>query len=240
MAGETQEVAAPAPGSPEYEAAMAAKVDESATKALESAEPAPLVDPVEAKKDDQPEPQKEAQKDPEEAQPGEAEKAVEAAGLDYSKLQSEWESGGLTEESYKALEKVGFSKEIVDQHIAGQEALAALHVMQAEEAAGGKEQLAAMQAWAKSGMSEAEITAYNKAVVGSKEEMTQAIRALRSRYEAEYGRAPGLLGGRAAESSQVGYASRAEMTADMRDPRYAKDPAFRAKVGAKVAATTAF
>ena len=30
------------------------------------------------------------------------------------------------------------------------------------------------------------------------------------------------------------------MTADMRDPRYARDPAFRAQVTAKVAATTAF
>lgn len=251
MAGENQEVVAPVPGSPEYDAAMAAKVDDSAAKALESAEGAPLVAPTEAteeagekaKVEGEGEPVEDANKKPEgetEGSQDEAAKAVEAAGLDYSKLQTEWENGGLTEESYQALEKVGFSKEIVDQHIAGQEALAALHVMQAEEAAGGKEQLNAMQVWAKTSMSDAEIAAYNNAVMGNKEEMTQAILGLRSRYEAEYGRAPGLLGGRNADSAPAGYASRAEMTAEMRDPRYSKDPAFRAKVSAKVAATTAF
>lgn len=242
---EVAEVVVPQPGTPEYEAAMQAKVDENATKAKEAAEGTPLVPPEEKAEVKTEEASKEAEKveteeKPEETQT-EAEKAVEAAGLDYSALQSEWESGGLSEESYKALEKVGFSKDIVDQHIAGQEALAQLTIMQAEEAAGGKEQLSSMQGWAKDAMSQAEKDAYNKAVSsGSKEEMLQAVTSLRSRYEAEYGRSPSLLGGRNASQSQAGYASRAEMTSDMRDPRYAKDPAFRAKVTSKIAATTAF
>lgn len=237
------EVAAPVPGTPEYEEAMAAKVDESAAKALEAAEGTPLVAPKEESKEA---PSEEAAKEeskeaPKEEEASEAEKAVEAAGLDYSALQAEWEAGGLTDESYKALEKVGFSKDIVDQHIAGQEALAQLTIMQAEEVAGGKEQLSAMQGWAKDAMSPAEKDAYNKAVSsGSKEDMMQAITALRSKYEAEYGRSPNLLGGRNASEGKVGYGSRAEMTADMRDPRYAKDSAFRAKVTSKIANTTAF
>lgn len=231
-----EKVVAPVAGTPEYDAALAAKVDDSAAKALEAAGGAPLEAPAEASK----EAPVEAEKTTEEAPKDEAEKAVEAAGLDYSKLQSEWEAGGLTEDSYKALEKVGFSKEIVDQHIAGQEALAELRVLQAAEVAGGKESLSKMQEWAKTSMSPAEIEAYNKGVMGSSEEMTQAIQALRSKYESTYGREPGLLGGRPTSNAPAGYASKAEMTADMRNPQYAKDPAFRAKVTAKIAATTAF
>lgn len=237
---ENQEVVAPQPGTPEYEAAMVAKVDESATKAQEAADGTPLVAPEDESKGTE-QASEEESKEATEQEASEAEKAVEAAGLDYAALSAEIEAGGLSEESYKALEKVGFSKDIVDQHIAGMEALAQLTIMQAEEAAGGKEQLSAMQGWAKDAMTQAEKDAYNKAVSsGSKEDMIQAITALRSKYEAEYGRAPQLLGGRNATEGKVGYASRAEMTADMRDPRYAKDPAFRAKVTAKIANTTAF
>lgn len=237
-------VVAPQPGTPEYEAAMASKVDDSAAKALEAAEGTPLVAPEEKPKEVTEEaPAEGAKKEESEEKPkegSEAEKAVAAAGLDYSALQSEWEAGGLSEESYKALEKVGFSKDIVDQHIAGMEALAQLAVMQATEAAGGADQLAAMQQWAASSFTKEEAAAYNQAVAGGKDQMLKAVGDLRTRYEAEYGRAPALLGGRNASEGKAGYASRAEMTNDMRDPRYAKDPAFRAKVTAKIAATTAF
>lgn len=252
MAEAENAVVAPEPGSPEYEAAMVAKVDENAAKAVSDAAGAPVEAPKEVSEEapadkaegtEEKKPEGEAEKTPEgekKEEATEAEKAVEAAGLDYNALQAEWEAGGLSEDSYKALEKVGFGKDIVDQHIAGLEALAELTIMHAAEAAGGREQLEAMQGWAKNVLSPAEIDSYNKAVSGSREDMTQAITALRSRYEAEYGRQPGLIGGRNAVAAVPGYSSRSEMTADMRNPQYSKDPAFRAKVASKIAATTAF
>ena len=249
MAGENAEVAevvaAPVPGTPEYEAAMVAKVDENAAKAVSDAQGDVLTEPVQAAEEKAPE---EAEKKSDESSEGgkkddatdTAEEAAKAAGLDYASLQAEWEAGGLSEESYQALEKVGFGKDIVDQHIAGMEALATLHIMQAEEAAGGKDQLAAMQGWAAKALPAEDIKAYNDAVMGGKDQMLKAVGDLRTKYEAEYGRQPGLLGGRNASEGMQGYGSRAEMTADMRDPRYAKDASFRAKVAAKIGATTAF
>lgn len=229
------EVVAPQPGTPEYDAAMAAKADENATKAQVAAD-------GEAPKEAQQEPQQEAPEEGEKKPEGEqAKEAVEAAGIDYNKLQEEYaEKGELSEESFKALEKAGFPKEVVDEFIAGRIARAELRVMKAESAVGGKEALAQMQAWAATALSPAEIETYNKAVNGSEEEMIQAVTSLKGRYEGTYGRQPSLLGGAPAGEVKLGYASKAEMTADMRNPQYAKDPAFRAKVTAKIAATTAF
>jgi hypothetical protein len=238
-----EEVQAPQPGSPEYDAAMSAKVDASASKAAEAAsgndlQVTPPVEAQEASKEAPKEPLKEETKEDTE----EAKETLEKAGIDYTKLQAEYDEGGaLSEESYKALEAVGFPKDVVDNYVAGQEALAELRILQAAEVVGGKEQLSQMQSWAAKALSPADIEAYNTATMGSKAEMLQAIEGLKSRFEANYGRQPGLLGGSPAGSAgSMGYASRAEMTTDMRNPSYAKDPAFRAKVMAKVAATTVF
>lgn len=229
MADQTQ-APAPQPGTPEYDAAMAAKVDDAAKKAAEAAG-------ADAPADTPKEPPADTPKEPSE---DDAKKAAESAGIDYSKLQDEYaEKGSLSEESIAALEKAGFPKEAVDSFIAGQEARAELRIMYAAEAAGGRDALTKMQEWAVKAFSAAEAEAFNKAVVGSQEDMLKAVSGLRSRYEAEYGKPPTLLGGNHAQGS-VGYASKAEMTADMRDARYDKDPAFRAKVQAKLAATTAF
>lgn len=255
----TQE--APAPGTPEYDQAMIAKVDESAAKAVESASadkgltPAKPERPAdvpeqfwdaesgtvktadllkalaEAKgtKEEAPADQtKETEKAPEEA----AKEAVEAHGIDYNALQSEFDSkGALSEDSYAKLEKIGFDKGTVDAFIAGQQALQAQTLGKAHEAAGGEQNFSQMREWARTGLTSAEQEAFNKAVTtGTEAEMLQAIRGLRSSFESTYGRNPRLLGGSPANGGTAGYASRAEMVADMKDPRYGKDPAFRAKV----------
>ena len=251
MGVEDKEVVAPQPGTPEHDAAMAAKVDESATKALEAANgnelEAPKDAPAEAPAEGEQKPEEKADEDKPEGDDGKAledaaKEAVEAQGIVYDDLQKEFdEKGELSQESYDALAKVGFPKEIVDGFIEGQKALAAQVVAKGIEAAGGEAQFSQMQEWAKNSLTAAELDAYNKAVAtGTQEEMLQAVRGLRSSFETEYGRQPQLLGGAPAGASNMGYASRAEMTADMKDPRYAKDPAFRAKVTAKIAATTAF
>lgn len=241
------EVVAPVPGTPEYEVAMAAKVDESAAKALEAAAPSPLVDDPAAKEgtaeeaekaleDASKDESKEDDKSPEDA----AKDAAEAAGVDYSSLQAEYdEKGSLSDESYAKLEKVGFPKDVVDAFIEGQSARAEVRLIKGQAAAGGEEQFEQIKSWASTALKPAELEAYNKSITGTEEEMLQAVRGLRSRFEQEYGRAPSLMGGSNSQGLS-GYASRAEMVADMKDPRYAKDIAFRSKVETKIARTTAF
>lgn len=228
-------VEAPTPGTPEHDAAMAAKVDENAQKATLAASGDKPVEP-------QPETPEKA---PEESGKDDKEQAKDAltdAGIDYTAMQSEYdEKGALSDDTYEKLAKVGFPKEVVDGFIAGQKALAEAREMRGQMVAGGAEELSKLQSWAASGgMSAEEITAYNKAVEGSEEDMLGAIKGLKSKYEAQYGSPPSLLGGTTGTPQAQGYASRAEMTKDMRDPRYAKDPAFRAKVEAKLLKTTSF
>lgn len=233
-----EENVAPQPGTPEYEQAMAAKVDANAQAALDAANGGELKAPQEAPTEAPKEEPKEAEKAPEE-KPVEAE--LEKKGIDYTALQDEFSKDGkLSDASYETLEKAGIPKNMVDAYIAGQEALQGQREARAIEAAGGQQQFEQMRDWAKTGMTKAEIEAFNTSVNGSEAEALQAITALRSRYESAYGKQPKYLGGTPANGNATGYGSPQEMSADMRDTRYSRDPAFRAKVLARVAATTAF
>lgn len=150
------------------------------------------------------------------------------------------ETGQLSEESYNALEKSGYDREFVDQYIAGQKAIAEQRAATGYQLVGGKEQFTAMTAWAAANLSHEEKVAFNDAVVGTDAQMRQAIESLKSRYQQANGSPPKLLGGSPPATGENGFKSKAEMTAAMRDPRYAKDPAYRQSVERKVAASTAF
>lgn len=259
----------PQPGTPEYDAAMVAKFDAANPQAV-TPEPATRpehvpekfwnaetgqVDMVAWSQSYKELEQKQSQapsQDPA-AKPAvgadgkpvegsdDAAKVLEGKGLDINTFSQEFQnSGELSADSYAKLEAAGLPKAMVDSYIAGQMALSEQRNAQGYEIAGGKDEFAKMTEWAKTGFNAAEIAAFNTAVTGTAEQMQLAVAGLRARYEAANGREPGLLGGKPGATGTQGYASRAEMTTDMKDPRYAKDPAFRAKVEAKLAATTAF
>ncbi len=156
----------------------------------------------------------------------------------YSKEFSE--TGKLSAESYTALEGKGIPKAMVDQYVAGAVALAASARADGLAAAGGEEAFGKMSTWASSNLTEAEIATYNQSVEGTPEQRKQAITALRSRYEAAYGSSQsGMAGGEGnANPTHVQpYASQSEVTADMRNPKYANDPAFRRQVEMRLSVT---
>lgn len=216
----TETPTAPQPGTPEYDAAMAAKVDESAAKAAaQAADSAPQ---------QQQQPPAEPEKKPEEA--------LESRGLDLAEFSNEFaEKGELSAESFEKLEKAGIPKSFVDAYIEGQKALANQLRSDVFAAVGGEQQYQTMLAWAQAALTKAEQDAFNKATLGSREEVMLAVNSLKGRFEGAYGRSPNLLGGSQQGNAPQGYASRQEMTAAMRDRRYATDPAYRAAVAAKLA-----
>lgn len=257
--------AAPLPGTPEYDAAMAAKFDGGSTpQAATRPENIPekfwdaatgtvktedLIKsyqelekklPTAATAQTPPAVTLPVTPDPAAATPDAAKEALAAKGLDMGKFATEFQTNGtLSPETYAAIEAAGFGKEVVDAYIAGQQALANQRDQAGYEVAGGKENFSKMVTWAAANMSVEERQAFNKAVAGTDAEMKLAISGLRAQYEAVNGKEPQLQGG-IPSTAAAGYESKAQMTADMRDPRYAKDPAFRAKVEAKLAVTTAF
>jgi len=170
-----------------------------------------------------------------------AEAAVAKAGLDMAVLTKEFsETGALSEGSLKALEGVGISKEVVDTYIAGQEALVAQAVGKVHALAGGKDSFDAMISWASINIPEGDQQAFNTSMAGDFNSQKLAVDALKARYVAATGSNPKVIVGEGASPSVQGYESRAQMVADMSDPRYQKDSAYRNKVAEKLGRTTAF
>ena len=171
-----------------------------------------------------------------------ADKVVESAGLDMHELSTEYASKGeLAPESYEKLAKVGISKDIVDQYIAGQEALLRAAETEVFASVGGEENMKSMLSWAVDNYTPEEIAAYNNAVNSGNKAMTHmAVKALEARYGASgESREPTRQIGGKAPSASV-YRSVAELEADMKDKRYSKDAAYRADVEAKLGRSNIF
>jgi hypothetical protein len=145
------------------------------------------------------------------------------------------ETQALSPESYEKLAKQGLSKDIVDSYIEGQKAIAANQMNEGFTLAGGQENYGKMVDWAAANMSPAEIAAYDTAMSHSIAQRNLAIEGLKARYEKSVGSDPKLMtsGGQAAATG-ASYASQAEVTRDMNDPKYANDAAFRSMVQEKL------
>ena len=174
-------------------------------------------------------------------EPETAKAELATKGLDYDALAASFATNGsLTEADYKSLEAVGIPKALADSFVAGQVALAESTRTKGFELAGGEESYTQMVEWAKSALSPSEIDAYNNAVSGTPAQLELAILGLQAKYKSEVGTQPRLFSGSTQAAQTGGYQSKAEMTADMRNPQYGKDPAYRAQVQAKLAATQSF
>ena len=179
------------------------------------------------------------EEEPKEEQKGKldiAEKAVENAGLNMDSLADEYaQNGKLDDKSYDALEKSGIPKEYVDQFIAGQKAIGDQQTSTVKNMVGGDEAYTEMAEWAASNMSDGEKKAYNTAVNSKDMDTVKlAVDGLKAKYESANGSEPSLTQGRATPTPEQGYASWAEVTQAMSDPRYAKDPAYQAMVKNKI------
>lgn len=166
-----------------------------------------------------------------------AEAIVNAAGLDMNTLGQKVTSGeGLSASDYAALAAQGIPKGTVDAFVAGQIAIGEQLVGRMHQHVGGSETFNSMMAWAGAGnLSASEVRAFNNIIDnGDEATVKMALSGLQARYAAGGNDAPKLLGGGRTASAGDVYESIAQMMSDMRDPRYANDTAFRAKVESKV------
>lgn len=183
----------------------------------------------------------EGPKDPDQEQNKEGQDTP--ANVDIAALSAEWaENGTLSDTSYADLEAKGFDRDTVNQIAAALSAQAEFATQRITEAAGGKEQLDAMFAWASTSLSADQIENYNKAFEGNDvNAAVLAMEGLKVEYQKANGSAPArTLGGRQAPAATNGYQSLAQITAAMNDPRYRTDPAYRREVEQKVALSNAF
>ena len=165
-----------------------------------------------------------------------AEKALEGTGIKLEDLSAEYaKDGKLSEASYETLAKAGIPKATVDDYIAGQEAQAEVLRLSVFNEVGGEKTYGDMIAWAATNLTPGEIAAYNAATEsGSLDQLKLAAAGLHAKFVNANGSDPKLLDAKPGAASADVYRSRAEMQADMRDPRYGTDPAFRKDVSDKL------
>ena len=73
-------------------------------------------------------------------------------------------------------------------------------------------------------------SSHSKGINGDLETVKLTVAGLHARYANAVGNEPNLISGKAASYSSDKFESTAQLEEAMNDPRYKKDPAFRAKV----------
>ena len=162
--------------------------------------------------------------------------AVTSASEEY------FETGELSEETYKSLEANGIPKEMVDMYVNGYEAVANQQQQTLMQEAGGAENYEAMSEWAATSLTDQEQEVYNNTVEsGDVNAATMAIRGLYARFQSDGGTPVSLVqGDTSGTAGAMPFSSSKEMTIAMQDPRYGYDNKYREQVSQRLSVTTAF
>jgi len=108
-------------------------------------------------------------------------------------------------------------------------------IQQIQESIGGEESYQTMIQWASNNLSEQEIAMYDTVMDrGDPLAMFFAVQALNARFQDSQGYDGELLTGTAPRNGSDVFRSQAQLVEAMSDPRYDKDPAYRADVAAKL------
>lgn len=165
------------------------------------------------------------------------EKPLEAnqkVNFDFSLAQKEFDdTGELSEKTIESLEQAGLPKSYIDNYISGLDAVAKQFEQRAFESTGGEENYKQMTDWVSKTLSESEIKQFNDNIGRDNDIALFTIKGMYARYSAET-REPNLATGSNAQQSGSGYESIGQMKADMANPKYATDSAFRKMVADKV------
>lgn len=158
--------------------------------------------------------------------------------VDLRSLEAKFVENGnqLTADDYAAAEKAGLSRDLVDSYLAGQQAIADQLVTKVHALVGGPENYDAMLQWMVGNADKAEVEAYDQAMgTGKLSDITLAVRGMHSAYVAAVGSDQGRQVKQQTGTPQSpGYQSKREMIDAMKDPRYQKDPAYRAEVARRI------
>ena len=169
-----------------------------------------------------------------------AEKAtevLESKGFDYQALTEEFQANGdLTPETRDKLAKQGLTPELVDAYIEGQKAIVQRAMEDIASTVGGMENMATIVDWAKANLSEEEKKSID--AVHDPAVIKILLKDLERRMNDSEGYVPqAQLQGGAGDVRGDYFESMAEVEEAINDPRYSKDPVYRAKVAQKLTAS---
>ena len=87
-----------------------------------------------------------------------------------------------------------------------------------------------MLEWANDNLQPSEVEAFNSQIESLDANTQLAVTGLYARYQNSEGLPPSLLSGEVGQDTAPRYESLAQLTSAMSDPKYANDPAYRARV----------
>lgn len=162
---------------------------------------------------------------------------LESKGFDYEALTEEFQANGdLLPETRTKLAAQGITGEILDTYIEGQKAIIQRHMEDISTVVGGMEQMAAVVEWAKNNLSAEEKKSID--AVHDPAVIKIILKDLENRMNDSEGYVPQVqLQGGAGEIRGNYFESMAEVEEAINDPRYSKDPVYRAKVAQKLTAS---
>ena len=160
-------------------------------------------------------------------------------GIDFNSIQNEFEEhGSLSDETMKNLEASGLPKSYVDNYIEGIKAVATRFETEAHDSVGGKDEYGKMIDWVQNNLSKDEVELFNTGIDKDNQTALYTIKGMAARYKAETTEPNLRVGETGVTASGLKYESMAQVKADMSNPQYANDPAFRKQVEDKLARST--
>ena len=166
---------------------------------------------------------------------------LESKGVDYGKLEAEYnETGKLSEDSYKVLKEAGYDREIVDAVLAGWQAKADNFYNAVINVAGGDDAYKNLTQFVSS-QGQAAVDAFNEVVTNANlNTITSYLAGIKAQMVAKYGTANPTLTGGGVVNTPVGFADQNEMVKAMQDKRYGRDAKYTKEVEKKLAASKLF
>ena len=190
------------------------------------------------------EPEQEVSSDPKEIYGEFIGTRFEENGIDFQDMNTRWQATGqLQDQDYGQLQEAGFTKDMVDSYLSGLQyrqaqdtELATRDVVSIKNEFGGESQYNEMITWASKNLTDSEQKAFNNMIkTPDLDQIRMAVAGIQANYQAQGNREPSLIGGKAARNVGERFESTAQVVAAMNDPLYKTDPAYRAKIEAKIA-----
>jgi hypothetical protein len=187
--------------------------------------------------------QEEPQEDLEEAEEEPEDESPDEEGSLLSRLFQEADEGEFSEETLALIDQTN-QRDLINEFLAYREQnqpreayeMSPQDVADMKGIVGGEQQYEAMCAWASENLPAEEVEVFDYVVteLGDPRAVYFAIQALNYRFREAAGYEPELLGGRAPSNSGDYFESHAQLVEALSDPRYERDPAYRASVEAKL------
>jgi hypothetical protein len=166
---------------------------------------------------------------------------VSASETLLSSASSEWyENGSLSEDTLTQLQSLS-SEDLISTYMKMQQAqpqtadLTDAEVSQIKQTVGGESQYDSIMEWSAENLPQEYSDAFNNVVErGNVLEIQMALAGLQQQYELNNGKEGNLRTGKSVVEQADVFRSQAEVIQAMQDPRYDKDPAYRADVFEKL------